>query len=255
MSRKDRDGMSKRELFRERRRRTQTRNRIISIGLVVFGALLLALFLIGPNLQPTNIKTVTPLTRPETNFNEVGDPNALVVVDEYADFQCPACAFFSKNTEQALLDAYVTTGKVLFRFHSVGRFIDSRDPAMESVQSAEAAYCAGDQNKLWEYHDYLLGNQLGENVGSFTDRRLTAIAETLGLDMSQFNSCYNNQKYREKVLEDGAEAQSRGITSTPTFIISYEVNGQTVTDTITRAEAFSVFQQKLDAALAAAGAQ
>jgi predicted DsbA family dithiol-disulfide isomerase len=57
------------------------------------------------------------------------------------------------------------------------------------------------------------------------------------------------------VRQELFEARDLGIQSTPTFVISYEVNGQTVTDTIKGAEPFAVFQQRLDAALAAAGAQ
>ena len=248
MGKKEREGLSKREAFRERRRRTATRNRVISIGLIVLGALLVASFLILPNLMPVDVVTVTPHTRTQVRFNQVGDPNALVKLDEYSDFQCPYCANFTKDTEQALLDQYVATGKVLFTYHTVGQFIGP-----ESSRSAEAAYCAGDQEKFWEYHDYVLGNQRGENAGWFSDRRLGAFAEALGLDMSKFNSCLNNGAYRNKVLQDLTDARDLGIQSTPTFIISYEAGGQTVTDTIKGAEALSSFQQKLDAALAAAG--
>jgi protein-disulfide isomerase len=250
MSKKDRDGMSKREMFRERRRRTDLRNRLISIGLIVLGALLVAFFLIWPTLQPVDVKAVTPLTRAQVDFNSVGDSNAPVRLDEYSDFQCPYCAQFSERTEQAILDTYVATGKVFFTYHSVGEFIGP-----ESSSSSQAAYCAGDQGKFWEYHDYVLGNQRGENAGWFSPRRLTAFAESLSLDTGQFNSCFNNGKYANMARQDLLDARGLGIQSTPTFIISYTVNGQTVTDQIKGAEPFSTFQQRLDAALAAAGAQ
>ncbi|MFH1185757.1 MAG: thioredoxin domain-containing protein [Chloroflexota bacterium] len=250
MSRKDRDGMSKREMFRERRRRTETRNRLVAIGLIVLGAALVAFFLIWPTLRPVDVVAVTPLTRTQVDFNQAGDPNAPVKLDEYSDFQCPFCARFSEQTEQALLDAYVDTGKVFFTYHSVGEFIGP-----ESSTSAEAAYCAGDQNKFWEYHDYVLGNQRGENAGWFSTRRLTAFAEALGLDINEFGSCFNNGKYRDMVRQELFAARELGIQSTPSFIITYTVDGQTVTDSIKGAEGFGVFQQKLDAALAAAGTQ
>jgi len=193
---------------------------------------------------------VTPFTRSTVDFNTAGAPGAPVKLDEYSDFQCPYCARFSQQTEQAILDAYVSTGKVLFTYHSVGEFIGP-----ESARAAEAAYCAGDQNQFWAYHDYVMGNQRGENAGWFSTRRLTAFAEALSLDLAQFNSCFSNGKYRPKVGQDLADARELGIQSTPTFIVSYQSGGQTVTDKIQGAEAFSVFQQKLDAALAAAGAQ
>lgn len=250
MGKKDRDGMSKREMFREKRRRTQTRSRLIGIGLMVLGAALVAFFLIYPTLRPVDVVTVTPLTRTQVDFNNVGDPNAPVKLEEYSDFQCPYCARFSEDTEQAVLDAYVATGKVYFTYHSVGEFIGP-----ESARSAEAAYCAGDQGKFWEYHDYIMGNQRGENAGWFSDRRLSAFAEALSLDKAAFSSCINGGKYRDMVRQELFTARDLGIQSTPTFVISYEVGGQTVTDTIKGAEPFSTFQQRLDAALAAAGAQ
>ncbi len=140
--------------------------------------------------------------------------------------------------------AYIENGYMV----TVGEFIGP-----ESSRAAEAAYCAGDQDKFWEYHDYVLRNQRGENAGWFSDRRLTAFAEALTLDINQFNTCFNNGKHRDLVNQDLVAARDLGITSTPTFIISYQANGQTVSDTIKGAEAFTVFQQKLDAALTAAG--
>jgi protein-disulfide isomerase len=250
MGKKERDGMSKREMFREKRRRSETRNRLIGIGLIVLGAALVAFFLIYPTLRPVDVVTVTPLTRSQVDFNNVGDPNAPVKLEEYSDFQCPYCARFSEDTEQAILDTYVATGKVYFTYHSVGEFIGP-----ESSRSAEAAYCAGDQGKFWEYHDYVLGNQRGENAGWFNERRLTAFAEALDIDTGAFNSCLNGGKYRDMVRQELFTARDLGIQSTPTFVISYEVGGQTVTDIIKGAEPFSTFQQRLDAALAAAGAQ
>jgi protein-disulfide isomerase len=249
MGKKDRDGMSKREMFREKRRRTETRNRLIGIGLIVLGAALVAFFLIYPTLRPVDVVTVTPLTRSQVDFNNVGDPNAPVKLEEYSDFQCPYCARFSEDTEQAVLDTYVATGKVYFTYRSVGEFIGP-----ESSRSAEAAYCAGDQGKFWEYHDYILGNQRGENAGWFSERRLSAFAEALGLDTAAFSSCLNGGKYRDMVRQELFTARDLDIQSTPTFVISYEVDGQTVTDIIKGAEPFSTFQQRLDAALAAAGA-
>ena len=250
MGKKDRDGMSKREMFREKRRRTETRNRLIGIGLIVLGAALVAFFLIYPTLRPVDVVTVTPLTRSQVDFNNVGDANAPVKLEEYSDFQCPYCARFSEDTEQAVLDAYVNTGKVYFTYHSVGEFIGP-----ESSRAAEAAYCAGDQGKFWEYHDYILGNQRGENAGWFSERRLTAFAEALGLDARAFSSCLNGGDYRDMVRQELFTARDLGIQSTPTFVISYEIAGQTVTDIIKGAEPFSTFQQRLDAALAAAGEQ
>jgi protein-disulfide isomerase len=127
-------------------------------------------------------------------------------------------------------------------------------PTTESQDSALAVYCAGDQNKFWEMHAYLFGNALGEDAGSFTDKRLAAIAEKVGLNMDQFNSCYRSGKFRDRVQQDAQDGQAANITGTPGFIITYTVNGETKTDRIDGAQPFSTFQQKLEAALNEIGA-
>jgi predicted DsbA family dithiol-disulfide isomerase len=93
---------------------------------------------------------------------------------------------------------------------------------------------------------------LGEDVGSFTDRRLEAIAEKAGLDMPQFNECYSSDKYDDQVFQDGKDALIAGVTGTPSFVLTYtNASGEEVIELIEGAESFSVFQEKIDAALAA----
>lgn len=247
MSNKDTGGISKRQQFREKRRRAEQRSRLLTLGGIILVAAAFAYFLIYPNLKPVEMVTITPIARTQVDFNNIGDPNAPVKLAEYSDFQCPYCARFSHETEPQLLDAYVATGKVYFTYHSVGEFIGP-----ESVAAAEAAYCAGDQGKFWEYHDMIFANQNGENQGWFSDRRLAAFAETLGLDVNEFNSCYNSGKYADLVNKDFADGRDAGVQSTPTFILTYTANGQTVTRKLEGAQPFATFQQEIEAALAEA---
>jgi protein-disulfide isomerase len=258
MSKKDREGPSKRQEFRERRRRSEQRNRWIWIGVIVVGALLVAFVLIYPQLKPiAAIQTADARTRPNVNRNSSGDPNAPVKLEEFADFQCPFCKEFWSTTEAQVFSAYVTTGKVLYTYRSAGNWVSGNigDGGLESQDSAMAAYCAADQNKFWEMHDALFTNVLGEDAGSFTARRLQAIAQNIGLDMNTYNSCYNSQKYLSQVNQDFTDAQTSGIQGTPWFVLSYTVNGQTKTSTVDGNQPFNVFQQDIDQALAAAGAK
>ncbi len=258
MSRKDREGMSKRQEFRERRRRSAMRNRWISFGLIVLGALLVAFFLIYPQVRPiAAIQTVTPHPHSNANRNSMGNPAATVKLVEFSDYQCPYCRNFWQDTESQVVDAYVKTGKVYFTSRSAGNWVSGNigGGGVESQNSAMAAYCAGDQNKYWEMYDALFANAIGEEAGSFTARRLQAIAQSVGLDMNAFNSCYSSNKYLNQVNQDFVDARAAGITGTPFFTISYLSGGQPKTDTIDGAQSFSTFQQKLEAALAAASAQ
>jgi protein-disulfide isomerase len=125
----------------------------------------------------------------------------------------------------------------------------------ESQDAALAAYCASDQDKFWEMQAHLFGNVIGEDAGSFTDRRLKAIAEKVGLNMGQFNSCYDSGKYEDRVQQDFKDGQAANVTGTPGFILTYTVNGETKTDRIDGAQSFTVFQQKLESALNEMAAQ
>ncbi|HLF73632.1 MAG TPA: DsbA family protein, partial [Anaerolineales bacterium] len=115
--------------------------------------------------------------------------------------------------------------------------------------------CGGDQNKFWEMHAHLFANVLGEDAGSFTDRRIKAIAEAAGLDMQAFSSCYDSGKFEDRVQQDFEDGQTAGVNGTPAFLITYTVNGETKTKLIEGAKPFSDFQQELEAILSEIGAQ
>ena len=263
MSKKDREGMSKRQEFREKRRRTEQRNRWIWIGVIIIGAALIAFVLIYPQLKPvTAIQTVGVRERPNVNRNSTGNPNAPVKLTEFSDYQCPYCKQFWSDTETQVVNAYVKTGKVFYTYRSAGNWVSGNVDSStggndtESSDSAEAAYCAADQNKFWEMHDALFANALGEADGtSFPPRRLQAIAQSVGLDMNTFNSCFSSQKYIDQINQDYKDALASNIQGTPWFILSYTANGKTQTMPIDGAQPFNVFQQDIDKALAATGAQ
>ena len=235
---------SKRQAIRAQRARRQKQQRLLTILIVAGVALVIAGLLIYPNLRPVGeIVRVTPEARPNADFNTMGDPDAPVKIVEYSDFQCPFCKRFADETEQQIVDAYVATGQVHFTYVPYGPAGSWIGP--ESESSARAAYCAGDQGQFWEYKDYLFANHTGENVGDFTDKRLEAYAEALGLNMDDFRSCFNSNKYDEKLQQGLNEGISLGIGGTPSFTI----NGKVVTGALP----FSEFQREIDAALATAG--
>lgn len=248
--------MSKRQMRREQMRRKEQRGRIIGISLITIGALFVAFLIIWPNVKPvTGITVVDPNPRPQTDKNSMGDPNAPVKIVEFSDYQCPFCERFSTDTEPSLIESYISTGKVHFTYRSTGNWVSQNinSGLTESEDAAEAAYCAGDQGKYWEMHDMIFGNVLGEDVGSFTDRRLSAIAEKTGLDMTQYEECYSSNKYRDAVVKDGQDALAAGVQGTPSFVLTYtNASGEEVTELIEGAQPFSVFQEKIEAALAAA---
>lgn len=185
---------------------------------------------------PNPIQNANEIPRTLTQSNTMGDPNAPVYIVEFGDFQCPYCLRFWSETEAQLIEEYVNTGKVYFEYRSVGEFLGP-----ESAWAAEGAYCAGDQEKFWEFHDTLFTNWTGENVGDFTKDKLIQYAESLDLDMNEFESCITSGKHEATVEQDAADADSAGVHATPTFFI----NGVKVEG----AQPFAIMKQYIEDAL------
>jgi protein-disulfide isomerase len=196
----------------------------------------------GPVVQatiaPPQVAGNTPTAAPalQKSGNTLGDPNAPVKIIEYADFQCPFCQRHWMEVEPRIIETYVKTGKVSYEFRSVGAFLGP-----ESADAAEAAYCAGDQDKFWEYHDALFSHWTGENVGDFTRVKLDQYAQSIALDQSTFDTCLDSAKYTGRVQQDAKDAKADGVKATPSFII----NGTLLEGALP----FAAFQQAIDAAL------
>jgi protein-disulfide isomerase len=126
------------------------------------------------NLQPVSSSDFT-----------LGNPQAKVALVLYEDFQCPFCGKFFTESEQPIRDTYVKNGEMqlVYRDFSflgtfVSPYVEEKD---ESINAAEAADCAGDQGKFWQYHDYLFTHQNGENKGNFSNLNLKLFAKEMGL--------------------------------------------------------------------------
>jgi protein-disulfide isomerase len=133
----------------------------------------------------------------------------------------------------------VATGKVRFIYRN---FVII---GPESMGAARASMCAAEQERFWDYHDMLFANHTAENVGDYTDRRLLAFAQMLGLNEGTFRSCLSSGRYDDQINQDKARGQSLGIPSTPSFII----NGQLIQGALP----FSEFQKVIEAELAKIG--
>jgi len=162
-----------------------------------------------------------------------GDKNAPVTIVEFSDFECPFCGRYFTNTYSSIVENYIDTGKVKYVFkHFPLNFHASAQKA------SEAAECAGDQEKFWEYHDVLFANQQALSVSN-----LKQYASDLSLDTDDFNSCLDSGKYAAKVKQDLADGQAAGVSGTPSFF----VNGQKLVG----AQPYSAFEQAIEAALSA----
>ena len=150
----------------------------------------------------------------------LGKPTAPVTFVEFGDFQCPFCGRFFDQTLPQIKDKYVKTGKVKFIWR------DFAFLGKESFDAAQAARCAGEQGKFWEYHDYLFGHQNGENEGAFVITNLKNFATALGLNKTQFNSCLDSGKYLSAVQKESELGRELGVTGTPSsFINGHQITG------------------------------
>jgi protein-disulfide isomerase len=179
---------------------------------------------------------LTPQMLVQNGSPMLGDPNAKVTIVEFGDYQCTYCHLFHQNTKDALLQQYVDTGKVNFVFR------DYPLNGPDSVFAADAAYCAGDQGKYWQYHDELYKNWGGEKTGWVNQKSLDTFATTVGLDLSTFDKCLSDKKYEQKVLDNQKFGNTIGIDGTPSFVV---FNSKDITK-IVGAQPLSVFQQVID---------
>lgn len=240
--------MSRKKVSSPRRKKPARNKNLFIIGGVVVVAVIAVIVLVSLNARPTvysgDFVKVEKKEWPMADGKALGPADASVVVREFSDFQCPYCRQFHESIQDRLVEEYVTTGKVRFEYHHF-IVIDGNVGGSESRNAAQASECAADQGMFWDYMDTLFANQKGEGVGSFTDPRLRAFAEYLGLDMQKFNSCLNSARAASNVTADEAQGRARGVRGTPSVFI----NDQIVQNPMD----YATIKAAIDAALASAG--
>ena len=153
----------------------------------------------------------------------LGSDDAKVTIVEFGDYQCTWCYRWHEGTKDNLMADYVDTGQVRFLFKDFP-INDLSDRA--SSLAAEASYCAGDQDKYWEYHDEVYNNWDGENTGWVTRASLERFAENVGMpDLFAFSECLDSGKYTDVVGDNYNLARAIGLDATPSFIVL--VDGET----------------------------
>lgn len=157
---------------------------------------------------------------PEGKGYLIGNPDAPVQVVEFADFECPACGSFATLTEPDMKRRLVETGQVSFRF------MDYPLEMHENAWDAHfAAACANEQGKFWEMHDALFNTQDQWNTQATNRPKsvMSSLARQVGLDMGQWDECFDSQKYKLQIAGNQREGDKWGVSSTPTFVIGDRV--------------------------------
>ena len=137
-----------------------------------------------------------------------GDPKAPVTIVEFSDFQCPYCKK-SESTLRELLTKY--NGRVKLAYLD----FPLREIHPQAQSAAEAARCAGEQGKFWEYHDALYAEQ-----SKLDGPGLLAYARGLHLDEKSFQACLDSGKFKSKIDADLAQGNKVGVAGTPGFFVN-----------------------------------
>lgn len=214
---------TKRQQLREQHLKRARQQRMIVLGSIVGLIALVAVMIIIPQVQANTAPVgefirITPQAYPTANGTGLGDPNAKVKIEIYEDFLCSACKSFTLYIEPQVIKELVDTGQAYYVFRNYP-FLDDRSAVKDSDNAANAVMCAAEQGQFWNYKNLLYTNS-AEVVGAFTSKVLTAYAESLDLNTSQFKACLDSRKYQSQIDADLAAGEAIGVTGTPSVFVN-----------------------------------
>ena len=141
-----------------------------------------------------------------------GNPEATVVLEEYSDLQCPACASFAPVIAQ-VLEEYGESVRFEYKHFP----LPIHNYAMQAAVAAEAA---GQQGKFFEFHDLLFENQQAWAASPLPGTFFAQYAEDLELDMETFKRHQGSTVLRDKVQNEMADGRALGVRGTPTLFLN-----------------------------------
>ncbi len=162
--------------------------------------------------QSADIRILLAAPRNEISFGagpRKGKLNAPVTIVEFSDFQCPYCKAALPTLKQ-IAEKY--GDKIQWQFKN----FPLNDIHPQAQSAAEAAHCAEEQGKFWDYHDALFAMAPNFDQAGF----LAAAVKTGVADMEKFKGCLDSRKYKSAIEEDTAMGQQVGVDGTPMFFIN-----------------------------------
>lgn len=212
---------------------------VISGIMIIIATVIAASALSQPASETMNLDMARKHGTVSTSMGSpiLGNPSATVTIVEFGDYQCHQCFNWYHNTKPMLYENFIQTGKVNLVF------VDLAFLGRDSPKAAQAAYCAEEQGKFWEYHDLLYQSQQGIDDGWANSERLKAFAFSLGLDHDMFNNCLDSGKFEKRVQYNLNEAKKQGANATPTFVIVGSDGNQ---QKIVGAQPYDVFKNVIE---------
>ncbi len=178
---------------------------IVSIAVVTIGLIALIQFNASSD-APSQGVTADPVR---------GEDTATVTIEEYSDFQCPACKQIEPTLEKILQEF---PGQVKLVYND----FPLRTIHPNGAAAAEAGQCAFAQNAFWEYHDLLFQRQSLWSPEVALDPIFISYAVELGLDQVAFSACLASDETIASITEDETEGNQASVNSTPTIFVNGE---------------------------------
>ncbi|MDQ5943535.1 MAG: hypothetical protein QG675_303 [Patescibacteria group bacterium] len=188
----------------------------ILIGLAI---LFVVVFIVRALMAPDGSQTgsSTEITQEDKDALKtgasIGDPNSQVVVTEFGDYQCPACAQWHIFLKDTVLPKY--DGKILFVFKNFPL------PIHKNAESAAyAVEAAGLQGKFWEMHNLVYENQPEWENEANADGKFEEYANRVGLNIDQWKKDKGSGKIKDLVEKDTTLGEKLNLPGTPSFLVN-----------------------------------
>ncbi|HEV7502753.1 MAG TPA: thioredoxin domain-containing protein [Vicinamibacteria bacterium] len=173
------------------------------------------------------------------SIHVLGSPQARVVLVEFGDYQCPFCRQYHDQVFAQLRADYVDTGKIRYVVR------DLPIPVHEyAFAAAEAARCAGAQNRFWPMREALIAQSRTLAPDGFA-----ALARSAGVSLAPFEACRTARTFEPAIREDVTQALAVGLDRTPSFVLGRMVADGVSGIVIVGARPYSFFRDKLEKAL------
>ena len=151
-----------------------------------------------------------------------------VTIVEFSDFECRFCRDVQPALKQ-VLESHAKDVQLVFKHLPL-------EGHRNAVPAARAAYCAGEQDRFWQFHDALFATE------SLSPGVFDRIASEIGLGLPRFRECLSSEHSRAAVIKDIETARSFRIESTPSFL----VNGKLFTGALNSAEWQKIIERELN---------
>lgn len=174
-----------------------------------------ALFMFG-NPQPKEAgQAVDSQSLVRENNHMTGKKDAKVTIVEFADFQCPGCAYAHPILKQ-IKETYKDNSEVNFVYRHFP-LVTIHKNAMLAAQISEAA---GEQGKFWEMHDRIFETQTSWAESDTAELSFLGYASDLGLDVEKIKTALTQATYRDIINTDVQDGEKIGVNSTPTIYVN-----------------------------------